>query len=210
MKKILTLFAAVVMAANMWAQETPSIQAVSAQESATNPGMINIVWMADSTVSKVYVVYLYALNSEAKQISAPIAFLAAYAKNFAITGYPGYYGIGSNLMLQYGQTYLTLKENTQISAENLAAFKQGWEENVDDTDWTLNAGNYYVTVTGYDITASTITETSKGAIVSVVGKTEAVENVFESTKPVKFIAPDGQIRILRDGKLYNMSGTIVK
>ena len=210
MKKILTLFAAVVMAANMWAQETPAIQGVSAQEIASNPGTLNIIWMADSTVSKVYVVYLYALNSEATQITAPIALVVAYAKNFAISAYPGYYGIGSATMLQYGQTYLTLQNSTEISAENLAAFKQGWEENVDDTDWTLNAGNYYVTVTGYDATASTITETRKGAIVSVVGKTEAVENVFESTKPVKFIAPDGQIHILRDGKLYNLSGALVK
>ena len=208
MKKILTLFAAVLLAGSMWAQTTPSIAGVAAQEQ--NPGKITIIWQADSTISPVYLVYLYSVDLAAQKITAPIAYLAGYAAHFAISGYTGYYGIGSATMLQYGQTYLTLKENPEVPAETLAKFQEGWETNVDATDFTLKAGDYYAVVTGYDKTLSTITETSKGATVSVVGKTEAVENVFESTKPVKFIAPDGQVRILRDGKMYNMSGALVK
>jgi len=209
MKKLLTLFAAVVLAVGAYAQNTvtDSIKAVAAKE--TEPGKVTILWQADSTISKVYLVYLYAADMTTYQ-TTPIAFLAGYAANFAVAGYPGYYGIGSAVMLQYGQSYLILKENTSIPAETLSAFQTGWENNVDASDFTLNAGYYYITVVGYDATGKTITEARKATLLQVTGEAQGVENVFESQKPVKFIAPDGQVRILRDGKMYNMSGALVK
>ena len=207
MKKIFTLFAAVVLAVSAFADETPAIQTVTAQE--TNPGKLTIIWMADSTISSVYLVYLYAADINTQTLT-PIAYLAGYPQNFAVSGYPNYYGIASGTMLQYGQSYITLKENPQVPPETLAQFQAGWENSVDASDYTLNAGYYYIVVTGYDATGSTITEKAAYKIIQVAGKTQAIENVFESQKPVKFIAPDGQVRILRDGKMYNMSGALVK
>ena len=210
MKKLLTLFAAVVLAVGAYAQTTPSIQAIMAQESEKNPGVAAIMWQADSTISKVYLVYLYAVDTVAMKTTAPIGFLAGPASAYAIPNYPGYFGIGTATMLQYGQNYPKIKDNPDIPADTKTAFKTGWEENVNESDYTLKAGAYYAVVAGYNATGSTVTETQKGAIFTIAGEAQGVENVFESQKPVKFIAPDGQVRILRDGKMYNMSGALVK
>ena len=153
--------------------------------------------------------YLYSADITTYQ-TTPIAYIASSAASFAISGYQGYFGVSSTAMFTYGQTYLTLKNNPNVPAETLAKFKEGWENNVDESDLTLKAGYYFFTVKGYDATGQTITEATNQNLIQVAGKTEAVENVFESTKPVKFIAPDGQVRILRDGKMYNMSGALVK
>lgn len=210
MKKIFTLFAAVVLAVSVYAQTTPSIQAVSAQESEKNPGVAAIIWQADSTLSKMYLVYLYAVDTVAMKTTAPIGYLVGPAYAYAVSGYPGYFGINTTTILQYGQNYPKIKDNPDIPADTKTAFQTGWEENVNESDYTLKAGAYYAVVTGYNAAGSTITETKKGAIFTIAGAAEGVENVFESKKPVKFIAPDGQVRILRDGKIYNMSGALVK
>lgn len=208
MKKIFTLFAVIVLAASAYSQETPSIQGVLAQESQTTPGVVAIAWQADSTLSKAYLVYIYSADTTTKTLT-PIVYLPGQARAFAASGYPGMFVINSSLMFKYGASYPVLKDNPQVPKETLDKFKAGWENNVDATDSTLVAGDYYVAVTGYDATLSTVTEKMKGYLLNVVGKTQGVENVFESTKPVKFIAPDGQVRIMRDGKIYDMSGALV-
>ena len=210
MKKLLTLFAAVVLAVSAYAQTTPSIQGIMAQEDEKNPGVASIVWKADSTLSKIYLVYLYAVDTVAMKTTAPIGFLIGPASAYAISNNPGYFGIKTTTILQYGQNYPKIKDNPDIQADTKTAFKTGWEENVNESDYTLKAGAYYAVVTGYDAAGSTVTETKKGVIFTIAGKPQGVENVFESQKPVKFIAPDGQVRILRDGKMYNMSGALVK
>ena len=212
MKKLLTLFAAVVLAVGAYAQTTPSIQAIMAQESEKNPGVATIIWQADSTLSKAYLVYLYAIDTTGNsvKIKAPIGYLIGPAYAYAVSGYPGYFGINTTTILQYGQTYPKIKDNPEVPADAKEAFKTGWEENVNESDYTLKADLYFALVTGYDATLQTITEDSKGAAFAIAGEAQGVENVFESQKPVKFIAPDGQVRILRDGKMYNMSGALVK
>ena len=209
MKKIFTFLFAAVLAVGAYANEqavmADSIQAVVAQES--QPGNLTIMWVADTTKSSVYLVYLYAADMTTYK-TTPIGYYINYADVFA-SGYPGYFRIPSNALLQYGANYTTLKDNPQISPEVLAAFKEGWENNVDASDYTLNAGYYFITVTGYDATGKTITEAMNATVVEVNGKTEAIENIFESKKPVKFME-NGEVRILRDGKVYNMSGALVR
>lgn len=212
MKKIFTLLFAAVLAVGAYANEqvvmADSIQAVAAQESQTQPGNVTIIWVADSTKSDLYVVYIYAADITTYELTQ-IGYYINYPKVFAVSGYPGYFRMPSNALLQYGENYTTLKDNPQISPEALAAFKEGWENNVDASDYTLNAGYYYITVTGYDLSLKNKTEAMKATLVNVVGKPEAIENIFESTKPVKFIE-NGQVRILRDGKVYDMSGALVR
>ncbi len=209
MKKLFTLFAAAILAVSAYAQdEVPQIPAVMGQETK-NPGKAIIMWQGDSTLSKVYLVYLYAADMTTQAIT-PIAYAAAKASYLAVPGYPGYFYIQSADMLQYGQTYMTLKDNTQVPPATLAKFQAGWENNVDATDYTLKGGYYYAVVTGYDATGSTVTETQKGAPFQLAGKTEGIEDIFESKKPVKYMTPDGEVRIFRDGKIYNMSGALVQ
>ena len=212
MKKIFTFLFAAVLAVSAYANEqvvmADSIQGVMAQESPTNPGNVTIIWKADSTKSSLYLVYLYSADMTTYK-TTPIAYLLSYPKNFAVPGYPGYFSVSSGIMLQYGATYMSLKDDTSVPADMLAAFKEGWENNVDASDLTLNAGYYYITVTGYDAQMQVVTEARNAAIVNVVGKAQAIENIFESKKPVKFIE-NGQVRILRDGKVYDMSGALVR
>lgn len=211
MKKLFTLFVAAILAVGAYAQETPSIQVVAAQESQTTPGVVTIGWQADSTLSKVYLVYIYSADLTTQTLT-PIVYLPGQARAFAASGHPGMFVINSSLMFKYGASYPVLKDNPelQVPKETLDKFKAGWENNVDATDSTLVAGDYYVAVTGYDATLSTVTEKMKGYLLNVVGKTQGVENVFESKKPVKYMTPDGQVRIFRDGKIFNMSGALVQ
>ena len=209
MKKLFTLFAAAILAVSAYAQdEVPQIPAVMGQETQ-NPGKAIIMWQGDTTLSKVYLVYLYAVDMTAQEVT-PIAYAAAKASSLAVPGYPGYYYIQSADMLQYGQTYMTLKDNPQVPPATLAMFQAGWENNVDATDYTLKGGSYYTVVTGYDATGSTVTETKNGAVFQLEGKTEGFENIFESKKPVKYMTPEGEVRIFRDGKIFNMSGALVQ
>ena len=209
MKKLFTLFAAVVLAVSAYAQsETPAIEGVAGQET-DKPGKAIIMWKADSTISKVYLVYLYAANMETQTLT-PIAFVAAKASYLAVPGYPGYFYMQTADMLQYGYNYMTLKDNPEVDPTSLAMFQAGWENNVDATDYTLKGGYYYGVVTGYDATGNTVTETQKGAVFQLAGKTEGFENLFESKKPVKYMTPEGEVRIFRDGKIYNMSGALVQ
>ena len=208
MKKLFTLFAAAILAVSAYAQdEAPQIPAVMGQES--NPGKAIIMWQGDSTLSKVYLVYLYAADMTTQTIT-PIAYVATYASYLAVPGYPGYFYIQSADMLQYGQSYMTLKDNPQVPPATLAQFQAGWENNVDASDYTLKAGYYYTSVTGYDATGATVTEKANGAVFQMQGKTEGIEDIFESKKPVKYMTPDGQVRIFRDGKIFNMSGALVQ
>ena len=209
MKKLLTLFAAAVLAVGAYAQTTPSIKAVAAEENSQFPGMASIVWQADSTLSKVYVVALYAADTTSGQ-TTPIAFLTWPARAYAMYGYTGLFSISTRTVLEYGMAYPKMKDNTEVSADVIARYKAGWEASVEETGITLFPGFYYVIVIGYDANLSSVTESQKGALFEIADKTQGVENVFETTKPVKFIAPDGQVRILRDGKMYNMSGMLVK
>lgn len=209
MKKLFTLFAAVVLAVSAYAQdEVPQIPAVMGQETQ-NPGKAIIMWQGDSTLSKVYLVYLYAVDMTAQAVT-PIAFVAAKASYLAVPGYPGYFYMQTADMLQYGYNYITLKDNPEVDPTSLAMFQAGWENNVDATDYTLKAGYYYTAVTGYDATGATVTEKANGARFQLEGKTEGFENIFESKKPVKYMTPEGEVRIFRDGKIYNMSGALVQ
>ena len=208
MKKLFTLFAAAILAVSAYAQETPKIPAVVGQETQ-EPGKAIIMWQGDSTLSKVYLVYLYAADMETQTVT-PIAYAAAKASYLAVPGYPGYYRIPTTAMLQYGQSYETLKDDTEVPPATLAMFQAGWENNVDATDYTLKGGYYYTVVTGYDATGATVTETKNGAVFQLEGKTEGFENIFESKKPVKYMTPEGEVRIFRDGKIFNMSGALVQ
>ena len=209
MKKLFTLFAAAILAVSAYAQdEVPQIPAVMGQETQ-NPGKAIIMWQGDSTLSKVYLVYLYAADMTTQTVT-PIAYVATYASYLAYPGYPGYYYIQSADMLQYGQSYMTLKDNPQVPPATLAQFQAGWENNVDASDYTLKAGDYYASVTGYDATGATVTEKANGNVFQLQGKTEGIEDIFESKKPVKYMTPDGQVRIFRDGKIFNMSGALVQ
>ena len=209
MKKLFTLFAAAILAVSAYAQdEVPQIKAVMGQETQ-NPGKAIIMWQADSTLSKVYLVYLYVADMTTQKVT-PIAFAAAKATYLAVPGYPGYFYMQTAELLQYGQSYLTLKDNPQVPPATLAQFQAGWENNVDASDYTLKAGYYYGVVTGYDATGEIVTETQKGAVFQLAGKTEGFENLFESKKPVKYMTPEGEVRIFRDGKIYNMSGALVQ
>ena len=209
MKKLFTLFAAAILAVSAYAQdEVPQIPAVMGQETQ-NPGKAIIMWQGDSTLSKVYLVYLYAADMETQTVT-PIAYAAAKASYLAVPGYPGYYYLQSADILQYGQSYMTLKDNPQVPPATLAQFQAGWENNVDATDYTLKGGSYYTVVTGYDATGATVTETKNGAVFQLEGKTEGFENIFESKKPVKYMTPEGEVRIFRDGKIFNMSGALVQ
>ena len=209
MKKLFTLFAAAILAVSAYAQdEVPQIPAVMGQETQ-EPGKAVIIWQGDTTLSKVYLVYLYAVDMTAQEVT-PIAYYYNSASVFAVTGYPGYYRIPTTAMLQYGQSYETLKDDTEVPPATLAMFQAGWENNVDATDYTLKGGSYYTVVTGYDATGSTVTETKNGAVFQLEGKAEGFENIFESKKPVKYMTPEGEVRIFRDGKIFNMSGALVQ
>ena len=163
---------------------TDTIQAVMAQESQTQPGNMSIIWMADSTKSALYQVYLYAADMTNYTLT-PIGYYINYANVFALSGYPDYYGMSSKALLQYGTNYTTLKDNPSVSPEALAAFKEGWENNVDTSDYTLKAGYYYVIVTGYDAMWENITEEANGTLVEMVGKTEPVDPEEPVTLTIK-------------------------
>ena len=68
MKKILTLFAAMMMAAGMWAQSAvnDTIKNVIAQELTSKPGVAGIMWEADSTISQGYYIMLGVVDMTAK------------------------------------------------------------------------------------------------------------------------------------------------
>ena len=204
MKKIFTLFAAVVLAASVWADEIPQLNFTAALEKPN--GVVNFTWAGDSTLSKYYYLTLSQIDMTTYK-RTPIALILGTVKAYS-TSTEGTFFMATNLMLQYGATYPAIKDDPEISDEEKAAFQAGWAY-VDASDYTLAHGYYYVTVTGYAADKKTITEKQGYAVLDVQGKTQAIENIFESTKPVKFIE-NGQVRILRDGKVYDLSGALVR
>lgn len=206
MKKIFTLFAAVVLAASVWADEIPQLNFTQAYEQPK--GVVIFAWQADSTLSKCYELTLSHLDmSSTPYVYSLISFVLGTPKAFA-TKTEGTFAMATNLMCQYGNTYPSIKDNPNISDQTKAAFQAGWAY-VDESDYTLAHGYYYITVTGYAEDQKTVTEKQGYAVLDVQGKTQAIENIFESTKPVKFIE-NGQVRILRDGKVYDLSGALVR
>jgi hypothetical protein len=153
---------------------TDTIEAVMAQESQTKPGTTSIIWKADSTKSPVYLVYILAADMNTYTLT-PVGYVLSYARNFALPEYPGYFGIMSNQVLQYGTNYETLKDDPTVPEEKLAAFKEGWENFVDASDFTLKAGTYYLEVTGYDATVENTTELSNYTLINIAGKPEPVD-----------------------------------
>ena len=151
-----------------------TIEAVMAQESQTKPGTTSIIWKADSTKSPVYLVYIFAADMNTYTLT-PVGYVLSYARNFALPEYPGYFGIMSNQVLQYGTNYETLKDDPTVPEEKLAAFKEGWENFVDASDFTLKAGTYYLEVTGYDATVENTTELSNYTLINIAGKPEPVD-----------------------------------
>lgn len=207
MKKIFTFFAAALMAASVLADEpAATIQLQAAREA--EPGICTFFWSADGTKSAYFLV-MWSQVDMTTYTTTPIAMLAGAPSAFAVQGYDGIYGTSTKIMFTYGTTYPVIKDNTSIDSETKAAWKAGWEY-VDPSDYTLQGGSYYVTVTGYASDQTTITDKKAYAVVTLDGKTEGVINVFESNKPVKFIDANGQVRIMRDGKVFNMSGARVE
>ena len=209
MKKIFTILFAAVLAANVWADEMPQLNFVQAQE---NPdGVVTFAWQGDSTLSKYYYLSLLYIDTIAgSQYSfKPVAVIMSSAKSFS-TKYEGIFAMSTQLMCQYGSTYPKVKDNTELTPEQKADFQAGWAH-VNEADNTLQAGNYYITVTGYGADMKTMTEKMGYAVLDVKGSnpSQGIENIFESKKPVKFME-NGQVRILRDGKVYDMSGTLVR
>ena len=209
MKKIFTLFAAVVLAASVWADELPQLKFTAAYEQPD--GVVSFAWQGDSTLSKNYLLTLYYIDTiVGTQYSfKPVAMIMSSAKSFS-TKNEGIFAMSTLLMIQYGATYPDIKDNSEISDEEKAAFQAGWAH-VNESDYSLQGGNYYITAAGYAADKQTITEKLGFAVLPVKGAnpSQGIENIFESTKPVKFIE-NGQVRILRDGKVYDLSGALVR
>jgi beta-glucosidase-like glycosyl hydrolase len=91
-----------------------------------------------------------------------------------------------------------------------ARYKAGWETYVNADDLTLKPAFYNAIVAGYDASLQTKTEASAYNFFSIAEPTEGFENIFESKKPVKYMTPEGEVRIFRDGKIFNMSGALVQ
>ena len=213
MKKIFTLLFAAVLAVGAYANEqvvmADSIKGVMAVELEQYPGIAQIMWSADSTKSFAYYLEVGAYDPLTKKQTV-IGYIFLRSTDFPYPGQPGYFLCNTQFMLSSNvcSNYPNLIARGASEAQ-AAPFKEGWENYVDASDYTLAAGYYYIIVAGYDSTLRNITEVQKAIVVNLVGKPEAIENIFESTKPVKFME-NGQVRILRDGKVYDMSGALVR
>ena len=211
MKKIFTILFAAVLAVGAYANEqavmADTIKAVRAVEMSQYPGVAQIMWMADSTKSAYYYVEIgqYDTTSYKQTI---IGYIAAKAAACTVQGYAGVFMCDTYSLLTYGVNYPYLINKGYTEAQ-AAGYKPGWENFVNAEDLTLKPSFYYAVVVGYDANLQAVTEVLNYNFFTIADTEEGVVNIFESKKPVKFIE-NGEVRILRDGKVYNMSGALVR
>ena len=205
MKKLFTLFVAAILAVGAYAQSAPTdtIKAVYAYEYAQGNAMV--MWMADSTVSACYYVEIGQYDTVMHKQTI-VGYIALPARYFA---YNGVFAYDTKMLLTYGINYASLIAKGYTEAQ-AAPYKAGWETYVNADDLTLKPAFYYAIVAGYDASLQTKTEASAYNFFSIAEPTEGFENIFESKKPVKYMTPEGEVRIFRDGKIFNMSGALVQ
>lgn len=182
------------------------------QVTEVTPGIISIVWQADTTLSFGYDIML-AQYDEANNSANNFAEVAGYDYSFAIEGYPGYLICSTNIVLQYGENYSTIGANG-ASDEIVAAWQTTWETCVaDETLFTLNPGLYVIFVKGVNENFET-TEDRIYKIAEVASQSQDITqdiNIVNSNNITgKYLDANGKLYILKNGKMYNMMGNKIK
>jgi len=202
MKKILLCIYVVFM--SMFINATNS----NLQVMEVTPGVISIVWQADTTLSFGYDIMLAQFN-EANSSANNFAELAAYDYFFTVEGYPGYLSCSTDLVLKYGDNYSTIG-TYGAPAEIVAAWQATWETCVaDETLFTLNPGLYVIFVKGFDENFET-TEDQVYKIAEVASQSQDINIVNSNNITGKYLDTNGKLYILKNGKMYNMMGNKIK
>ena len=214
MKKLIMILAAILFSFSLVA--APRLQSKKLVKADTDaavsilyaeedePGIIGIIWQADSTLSKAYDIQLGLLDTATYSYSL-ISDLASYSRAFAIDGYEGYFSISSDLVLEYGDNYSTIGNYGATEAQ-IAKWQAAWEASVNVSDFTLKAGTYVIFVEGIDLSFNTTEEYDYAIVEIVEDVTTDVINISTSKKSIKFINPKGQLMIYSNGHLYDQLG----
>ena len=208
MKRYLTILLAfvlssVVVNAQSDSTQVDAIEAVYAQDVET--GIVDIIWQAGVETSEVFSIELARLDTTTYD-AASFVQLNHYNSTFAVEGYPGYYQLYSDMLLQYGMNYEVIGDYG-ASQEIIDAWQSAWNASVNDDGLTLKSGVYVVFVEGLNMSFET-TETYNFAMFTIEDATP-IENVVSTSAPVKYMK-DNALYLLKNGNVYNIYGTLVK
>jgi len=172
------------------------------------PGIIWFAWEGDTAKSYAYSISIAKLDNTTNELYI-FSGIAAFDYLLTIDGRPGILQCSTNLVLQYGDNYLTIGSHG-ANSNVVAEWELLWGECVNEEDYTLVPGTYVIYVFGVD--NSYVTTEEEDYIIAEI-RSVAV-NISEINaveyKTVKYLLPNGEMRILNGDNIYDVNGHKIK